>query len=363
MKFDRHIQQRSFALRLVAITLLLSASSVPPFAYSQATTSAGSQANAHLLIHRTIERLVRGDAFDAKLRQRIWASGREVVGVGHYEQSGIGSGRFSMEMTIHDGDSRQTMKQISDGKLAWHRSQIAGTIAVRRVDLGRIDEYEQELRARHSVTKHSGIKSPIYRMAGHSSHAPTDPLPASLRVGGLVELLDRIAEDYDLSLSRKFVEKQPVWVLHGQIKERERLRILKESGRDHMAPLYPCEVRVAITATGDANGFGAGLPILIEFWSSASPAAASTEPQPAASEPVEADTSASDPQADSPAKPSSTNPQPAGRLISTLEIYAMRKINPSPEERFRFTSDDREVTFTNDTKRYLDRLEKFSTNQ
>ena len=42
----------------------------------------------------------------AKVRETVWATGREVVGVGTYEQAGGGSGRFNLQITMHDGDGQ-----------------------------------------------------------------------------------------------------------------------------------------------------------------------------------------------------------------------------------------------------------------
>jgi hypothetical protein len=48
--------------------------------------------------------------------------------------------------------------------------------------------------------------------------------------------------------------------------------------------------------------------------------------------------------------------KPRGNLISLLEIYSVRRIQPSPEERFRFEREDRDVNFFNDTRHYLQRM-------
>jgi hypothetical protein len=293
--------------------------------------------NAELLARRTIERLVLDDAFDAKLRQRIWAGGREVVGVGHYEQSGGGTGRYSLEMTIHDGDSRQTMKQISDGKLQWQRTQVGGSISIRRVDIGRIDEHEREVLSGKAA---SGLSSAANR------------LPARLLVGGLVELLSQIASDFTLRLGKGTVERQPVWILRGVLRKEVRDRIQASSGQTQLASLSPTEVRVAIAATPDANGFGAGLPIRIEFWSSP----VSDSPVSLVATHVKAGLTGSTPDGNEQVSLPKSIDAPAGRLISLLEVYSMRKIEPSPVERFLFVVDDREGTFVNDTRRYLDRI-------
>lgn len=325
---------------------------------------------AQLLVQRTIERLVLGDAFDAKLRQRIWAGGREVVGIGRYEQSGGGSGRFSLEMTIHDGDLKHDTRQISDGKLAWSRSQIGNQVTLRRVDLGRIDEFYRELRRADSVpeTRYPGPRNLI---------VVDDPTPPWLRVGGLVELIDQIAHDYDLRLTPGKVDDRPAWVLRGEVKPETWQQILSEASPQKPSKLWPHEVRLAIAAVGDESGFGVGLPTRIEFWSrppsrdelpNATPESDTSgfgSGNPAATESETADSAEGNTAVTGTASDGSVEPtvvaerptvdSPAGRLISLLEIYAARKIQPSPEERFRFEREERDVTFSNDTQRYLGR--------
>ncbi len=80
-------------------------------------------------------------SFHAKVRETVWTNGREVVGVGTYEQAGGGSGRFNLQVTMHDGDGKHRLQQISDGRLAWTRTEIAGKVSLRRVDVGRLDEW------------------------------------------------------------------------------------------------------------------------------------------------------------------------------------------------------------------------------
>jgi hypothetical protein len=294
---------------------------------------------AALLVQRTIERLTLGGAFDAMLRQRIWAAGDEVVGIGRYEQSGGGTGRFSLEMTIHDGDTRQSTRQISDGKLAWIRTQLGDSVTLQRVDLGRIDEVYRE------TTRPGPRPVPSTRGFG-SVLAPEPAVPPWMRVGGLVELIDTIANDFDLRLGKGTITGQPVWILRGTLTERARERIHQSERQPSATPLCPFEVRLAIAAVGDADGFGIGLPVRIEFWSQ------QAVQSDAAASPAESDTAA----APRPNMAAHAADAPRGRLISLLEIYAVRAIDPSPEERFRFARDEPDVTYSNDTQRYLERL-------
>ena len=76
-----------------------------------------------------------------KFVKQFGRRGREVVGVGTYEQAGGGSGQYNLQVTMHDGDGKHRLQQISDGKLAWTRTEIAGKVSLRRVDVGRLEEW------------------------------------------------------------------------------------------------------------------------------------------------------------------------------------------------------------------------------
>ncbi len=297
---------------------------------------------AAVLAKRTIERLALGDAFDAKLRQRTWVGGREVVGIGRYEQSGEGSGRLSLEMTIHDGDSRHELRQISDGKLAWFRAEVGDLVTLRRIDVGRVKELHHEL-------TRSTDPAAVFPTTITESLDRNKAVSPWMRIGGLIELIDQIAQDFDLRVTRGKIDDEPVLILRGTVNEKAKRRILKSDAARDWPDLHPYEVRVAIAAVGDETGFGVGLPLRIEFWS---------EPSREPPGPVEVpatQVSSSEPPA---AKTVGANEKPTGRLISLLEIYSIRKIRPSPEQRFRFEREERDVTFSNDTSLYLERLEK-----
>jgi len=335
-----------------------------PAPLGQSTAEAGP---VKLLVQRTIQRLALADAFDAKLRQRIWAGGREVVGIGHYEQSGGGTGRYSLEMTIHDGDLRHTNHQISDGKLAWIRTHLGDAVTLRRVDLGRIDEFYREL-ARQGLAREPLA---ISREANPGELATQDEwVQPWMRVGGLVELVDQIAHDYTLRISKGYVDERAVWILRGELTPAAFERMTNGDNGAVWSALNPYEVRMAIAATGDESGFGIGLPVRIEFWGqpptplgeSAGSVPASTLASDLRGENASAATSVqptAEQQNNEQPPPSSPTPlkdTPRGQLISLLEIHALRRIQPSPEERFRFEREDRDVAFFNDTRRYLERI-------
>lgn len=309
-----------------------------------APPDSASDGPATLLATRTIERLALGDAFDAKLRQRTWVGGREVVGIGRYEQSGEGSGRLSLEMTIHDGDSRHELRQISDGKLAWFRSEVGELVTLRRIDVGRVKELHHELTRSTEPTV-------VFPTPARESADRNKTVAPWMRIGGLIELIDQIAQDFDLRVTRGKVDDKPVLILRGTINEAATLRIRKADAANDWPALHPYEVRVAIAAVGDETGFGVGLPLRIEFWSEPSREAPAPNPGEGPATPASPSQQLS-------AKAAGASDNPTGRLISLLEIYSIRKIRPSPEQRFRFEREERDVTFSNDTSLYLERLEK-----
>lgn len=325
---------------------------------------------ANLLVQRTVQRLALGDAFDAKLRQRTWVKRHEVVGIGHYEQSGGGTGRYSLEMTVHDGDLRHTNHQISDGKLAWIRTQLGSSVTLRRIDLGRIEEFYREL-------SRQGVLQPSPGRDAHTIADASQQVPPWLQVGGLVEIVDQIATDYDLRLSKGFVDQQAVWILRGVIKAKAKHRMTDPETGAVWSELCPYEVRMAIAAVGDEYGFGVGLPSRIEFWGqppldaqpedgfpkqladqTSLPSTSSTDAVNTVSQTTPANGAPVDPESNELATSIRMQPtdKPRGNLISLLEIYSVRRIQPSPEERFRFEREDRDVNFFNDTRHYLQRM-------
>ena len=269
-----------------------------------ATSPPVSQPRASGLLRQVIWRLAHGPAFIAKVRETVWATGRKVVGVGTYEQSGSGSGRFNLQITMHDGDGKHHFQQISDGKLAWTRSEVSGHVALRRVDVGRLDEWVRP------------------------ANTPGGVAPR-LRIGAWTEMLDLVDRDYIIRVDSATLQGNPVWVITGSLREQVRARILEESGRSSWPALCPTKVRIAIAATDDPDtGSGQLMPIRIEYWS----------------DPILAD-----PQAESSALPE-------GRLITLIELYSIRAIRAPPVERFRFDNQDAEVNFVNETERYIERF-------
>ncbi|GAA5506691.1 hypothetical protein [Novipirellula caenicola] len=260
---------------------------------------------AKKLLRRVIFQLASGPAFESKVRQRVWTTGREVVGVGTYEQSGHTSGQFNFQMTMHDGEGKHTLQQMSDGRLAWTRTEVAGEISLRRVDVARLDEWS-------ASSQHDGM------------------LPLRVRVGGWIELLEQIQLDHQLQIASGKLQGQPVWVVTATLPQSKQDHILQTSGRDQWPTLYPVKVCVVISKVGNQEtGFGKFMPLRIEHWSR---------------------------EMDPPSGPEPEEIPQAERLISLVELYSIRQIAPPPIERFRFENRDAEVNFTNETDRYLKRF-------
>jgi hypothetical protein len=258
------------------------------------------------LINQVIDRLANGEAFDCKLRQTVRAAGREVVGVGTYLQVGGGTGQFSFQMNMHDGDGKHTLQQISDGRLTWTRTAIADEIKLSRVDVGWLDE------GARTLDRQARIKP-------------------SMKVGGPSEMLDTLRQDYDLSLGRSKLGKQSLLVIIGKLKASSRSRAVQHVGGGALPDLYPTRIHIAIAADDDPKtGFGKGLPVRIEHWSDPIDEVAETG--------------------------TAARTGKKRKLISLLEFYSIRPVTPPPVERFRFENQDAEINFVNETGRYENRF-------
>ncbi|MDB4394139.1 hypothetical protein N9018_01545 [Rhodopirellula sp.] len=268
---------------------------------SEANRIAKSRSDAANLLQLVLRQLVSGSAFDAKVREIVWTTGREVIGVGTYEQAGDNTGRFNLQLTMHDGKGKHRLQQISDGRLVWTRSEISEVIKLTRVEVGKLPGWA-------------------------AGPAAQQPIPARLQVGAWAEMLSNLQRDYELSVTTASLKQKPVFVITGQLRDEKRKAVLEKAKRTDWPMLYPTQLRVAVNAEPNAEtNFGLYLPVRIEFWS--------------------------DPVADS-------SDQVAGireskrRLITLVELYSIRPITTPSAERFRF--DNVNVDFTNETDRYIE---------
>jgi hypothetical protein len=253
-----------------------SAAELEPGDSDRGRQAAGTLCDA-ILAHLTV-----GPPLETKLRLRAWAAGESVLAVGSYIQAGRGQGWMRMELQTSIADGKGLWQQTCDGRLAWTREELGDQVRVRRVDLGR-------------------LRQPARR-------ANSQPVPAWLRVGGLAELIDRIAADYRLTLSRGHIGDQEMWVLKGALRD-TLADPLRERAGGTFPQLVPRLVRVAVPA----DQLEAPLPARIEFWDRA-----------------------------------------GGKLLSLLEIYDATTIDPPPVTQFRFEAggDD----FVNETEIYMQRF-------
>ncbi|KLU04329.1 putative transmembrane protein [Rhodopirellula islandica] len=310
---------------------------------------------ADRLIAQTVQRIGHGPAFDAKVRQRVWVSGREILGVGTYEQAGQGTGQFNLQVTMLDGEGKHTLQQVSDGRLAWTREQIGEQVSLRRVDVGRLDQW---------------VNDSLASLMGRGSQGAAVPttMKPSVRVGGWTEMMDTIASEHDLTLQSGQLEGRDVWIVKGTLRDDLRAQRLEEFGTTSWPELCPTQVVVLIARNNDPEtDFGKGLPLRIEYWGDPahqpasenddeSSAAGQQDPsgQPSSQQDSRAsETSVVD---DSTSVPRTSSQRMQNcPLISLIELYSLRPISPPPIGRFRFENQDLDVEFTNETDRYLSR--------
>lgn len=276
---------------------------------SEANRVAKSRSDATNLLQLVLRQLVSGPAFDAKVREIVWTTGREVIGVGTYEQAGENTGRFNLQLTMHDGKGKHRLQQISDGRLVWTRSEISEAVKLTRVEIGKLPGWEPGPAAQQTI-------------------------PPCLRVGAWAEMLSTLQRDYELSVKTASLKQKPVFVISGELRDETRNAVLSKAKRTDWPMLYPTQMRVAVNAEHNPEtNFGLYLPVRIEFWS----------------DPVSSDggDQASGVQ-------ESGGQESKRRLITLVELYSIRPITQPSAERFRF--DNVNVDFTNETDRYLEIL-------
>lgn len=311
-RYDRMTTNRAVKLVLLAATLAVGFLAVFPTQTraeptdgtsnvkkrSDPTTTSDPEALAFL--RQMMDFIGNGPAFDAKVRETVWTAGREVVGVGTYEQSGGGSGQFNLQITMH-ADGKHRLQQISDGKLAWTRTEIAGKVSLRRVDVGRLEEW----------------------VRGATEDTLISP---KLKVGAWGEMLNTMSTDYAVRMDMATLKNERLRVLIGDLKPERRVEVLSDAERTDWPFLYPTRMHVAVKATPDTEtGLGQWVPSRIEFWS----------------DPIET-------------VGSSEEKKARRHLIARIELYSLRQINPPAPERFRFDNQDAEVNFVNETDRYVE---------
>ncbi len=257
---------------------------------------------ASKVIDQVLDRLGNGASFDCNVRQRIRTADLEITGVGNYLQVGNGTGRFIFRVQLHDGYGKHSMLQISDGRLTWTRSQIAEEVSLSRVDVGWLNEGARALQR-------------------------NSPIKPSMKVGGLGEMLDSLRGQYDLSLGTSQLNERPLVVVIGTLKQSRRDIVRTMLGEQPWPETYPTRINIAIAQHDDPEtNFGKGLPVRIEHLGE---------------RPIDED--------DEPALKGETT---RSTMVSLLELYNIRPVDPPPVDRFRFDNQNTEIDFVNETARY-----------
>lgn len=264
-----------------------------------------------------MRRIVHGPAYDASMRQTVWSTDREVIGAGSIVIGGQSSGRYRMEMTMHDGLAKHTMIQISDGRLAWTRTQIGDSISLRRVDVSRLDTWVRDNNARlANAVLASGPGDPT-----------GDGFTPGQCVGGLMEMMTNLTDHHQLSIASAQLAGSPVAVITAKLDADGRERLRQRSGATKLSALQPTQTRVVIAGQDDIKtGFGRGLPTRFEFWSD--PIEVNDQDQPG---------------------------EKQRRMISLLELHSLRQIETPDSTEFRYEHRDSQIEFVNETDRYLQR--------
>jgi hypothetical protein len=274
------------------------------WAIAVACLSAAAQAappNAAGVIEAAVGQLVYGPPLVVELRVRTEAAGEQTVASGSYVQAGQGSGRQRYELRSVVAGGPAVLVQISDGRLAWTRRQVADNIELRRVELGRLPS--------GMANAPSSAADP----ANGSAAGGGELVPPRFRVLGFVELLDNLARDYELTVRTGTLRGAPVLILSGPLREAARQRV-RDASEGEIPDDLPTEVWIALSPT---NGTPALFPLRIEYR------------QPDGSE--------------------------RGRVITAVEILSIKQ-QPVDDRNFLYDSQELDVTLINETDRYIRRF-------
>ncbi len=165
---------------------------------------AGQEAAARPATSRTGRQLVQQAARDlancpsleVRLRQRVAAFDKQLVGSGiylhQYTEQGL---RIRLELKLQVADSLTTVLQVSDGQFLWLRRDMPHGTSLGRVDLERLNA--------------------AWSAGGNAKFAA---MPASLLAsGGLPRLLASIAENFSFHAPVVAqLDSTPVWLVQGQ---------------------------------------------------------------------------------------------------------------------------------------------------
>ena len=286
---------------------------------------------AEMAVQTTMLRLAHGPSFDAKLRQTVWSEDRQILGVGTCTHAGRGTGRYRIQVTMHDGRDKHSMMQISDGRLAWTSLTVGGNQRIGRVDLGRVDHGDPSLVAMMN------LRGGTYRTDTAGPGMGGDRrLSRAMRVGGLIEMLDQIGENYRLHLRKARLHDVPVWVISGQMDVERRSELAASMGVGQLSRHHPGHVRVVIADQDDPQtGFGRGLPVRFEYWNQAQPVL-SGEPAEVGGQ----------------ARENRDAESVRRQMVSVIELHAVRPIETPDAVDFRYEWTENDVDFVNETSRY-----------
>jgi hypothetical protein len=240
-------QGRGWFLSAAAPTISIASSAAPPTTPSPAPRAAAAQPGDDL-IRKAAATVAQLPSLDARLRVQTNIMEQELVGSGSYYQLRSEHDLLlKLELRLQVAQQVSSLLQVSDGRFLWIRRTLPGEKSLSRVDQRRIREALEK-----------GAKLPI-----------ADPGRA-LAVGGLGNLLDSLAANFEFSAPREeSLGGTSVWVLHGKWRP-ERLAELLPSraeqlhagesldlselpaqlpaqvmvvlGRDRQAPLFPYRV-------------------------------------------------------------------------------------------------------------------------
>jgi hypothetical protein len=187
----------------------------------------------------------RQQGIEAKVKQRVFAFGQEVVGAGEYYQFGSGQPKLlRLDMKMQVGPQAATLLQICGRQNYWIRRQVPPADArLEHVNLTR-------------------LASALSRPDEDGNHLPSDHW---ILLGGLSRLVESLHRNFDFASPRHArLGGMPVLVVQGRLKP-ERFRSMQAAG-DAKKEVPSEQTPTAVTLTlGRADQLPPHFPYRIEF--------------------------------------------------------------------------------------------------
>ena len=188
-----------------------------PLAFAQ-DSGATQSISGQEVVARAAAQISRTPSLEAKIRQRVFLLGQELLGSGYYVQLRHRDGnQFRFDLRMQAGEQLTSFQHHNDGTYLWIRRDADGVQSLSRVSLERVAEAKRAAGQEPAIGPNVAANS------------------FNLGVGGLAQLLQGLDQHFAFGIAgTSEIGGVPVWQVSGKWK-RESLRMLLPQQADAIA--------------------------------------------------------------------------------------------------------------------------------